>query len=165
MLYCWRTYCTLKNNSATNPCEAQRQRLRRKHSSPSPKQQILRTKSLFEAFGLQTHPRSMTAAKHLKPWQLIMAFLHCCELQRKSYYLNLLPNQSKLDPDYPKGNQFQVSKGCVSGSVLGAAVAVRCSCCGVRARCRWCGVYVVWCKCYAVRGGCRRRGLLVLCNC
>ena len=46
---------------------------------------------------------------------------------------------SKLDPDCPESKQFHVSKGHVSGSVLGAAVAARCNCCGACARCRCLG--------------------------
>ena len=48
-------------------------------------------------------------------------------------YVELLPLllfRKKQETDYPKSKQFHVSRGRVSGNVLGAAVAVRCSCCG-----------------------------------
>ena len=72
------------------------------------------------------------------------------EIKIKTYICSC--TQPKLDPDYPESNQFHVSKGRVSGSVLGAAVAVRCSCCGacegcrclgVCARCKCCGGFIV----------------------
>ena len=37
----------------------------------------------------------------------------------------------ELDPDYPENNQFDMSKGHVSGCVLGAAFVVQCRCCDV----------------------------------
>ena len=68
--------------------------------------------------------------------------------------MQLVPR--KLDPHHPESKQFDVSKGRASGPVLGAAVAVRCNCCGVCGRCRcravcgsvggmvnWCGVVAV----------------------
>ena len=58
----------------------------------------------------------------------------------------------RLDTDYPESKQFHVSKGCVRGSVLGAAVAVRCSCCGARARCKRVGACArCFCVCVCVK--------------
>ena len=71
-----------------------------------------------------------------------------------------LRTTSELDTDSPESNQFHVRKGRVCGSVLvlGAAVAVRCSCCGARARCKCVGVLCAMfvCVCVAQVSSCVR---------
>ena len=74
------------------------------------------------------------------------------------------PQLLQLDPDSPESNQFDVSRGCVSGRVLGAAVVAQCRGRGVCGRCKCCSVRER-CRCCAVCGRCRHRAVMVRCSC